>query len=83
MSKVYHVELKEPIEGKKHFYFGSQVAIFDYFSPDRLGISYRTLTNKYDLRRRPYENEFCIIRFGKLRRRKTNRGPRPRLFFHI
>lgn len=38
INKVYRVELSEPIEvdGKteKHFYFGSQAAIYDSFSAE-------------------------------------------------
>lgn len=83
MSKVYHVEMKEPVNGERHFYFGSQVAIYDVFSAEQVGISYKALTNKYNLSEKPYENKRCIIRMGKLVRKKTERGPRPQQFFHF
>lgn len=81
MSKVYHVEMKEPVNGENHFYFGSQVAIYDVFSAEQVGISYKALKNTYNLSKQPYENKKCIIRLGKLRRKHTNRGPRPQQFF--
>ena len=72
---VYHVELKDPIENeKKHTYFGSQAAIFQTFGNDRLGISYRSLTNNYDLSVSEYENKKCIIRKGYLRVSRKNRN---------
>ena len=81
MSKIYHVEMKEPIEGRKHFYFGSQAAIYEVFSTSQVGISYKSLTNKYDLTEKPYENRKCIILIGELIRKPTNRGPRHQQFF--
>jgi hypothetical protein len=70
---VYHVELKDPREGeKKHYYFGSQAAIFQTFTSERLGISYRSLSNSYNLSERDYDNKKCTIRKGYLRvSRKT------------
>ena len=81
MSKVYHVEMKEPMNGERHFYFGSQVAIYDVFSVEQVGISYKSLRG-YNITKQPYENKKCIIRLGKLHRKHTNRGPRPQQFFH-
>lgn len=83
MSKIYHVEMKESVGVQKHFYFGSQAAIYDVLSPAQLGISYKALTNKYNLLEKPYENKKCIIRMGELIRKKTERGPRPQQFFHF
>lgn len=82
MSKIYHVEMKEPIDGKRHFYFGSQAAIYEVFRPSQVGIGYRSLTNTQDLSRQPSENRKCIIRMGELIRKKTGRGPKPQQFFH-
>lgn len=81
--KVYHLELKEPIDGKVHFYFGSQIAIYDTFTPEQLGISYNVLKDRYTLSDQPYENKKCIIRLGYLVTRKTNRGVRPQQFFGV
>lgn len=83
MNKIYHVELKGQAGVCRHSYFGSQAAIFESISSEQLGISYRTLVNKYDLSKQPYENKKCIIRMGELVRKKTGRGPRPQQFFHI
>jgi hypothetical protein len=64
--KVFHVEMKEPVDGKRHFYFGSKKAIFERFSHDAVGITYRTLTNCVKLSNGPYENKKCVIRQGEL-----------------
>lgn len=73
-AKVYHVEFYEPVNGKRHYYFGSQAAIYDTFDAITIGISYRALSNQYDLSKQPYENRKCIIRLGELKRKKGNRG---------
>lgn len=71
IRKVYHVEFVSPIEidGKpeKHFYFGSQAAIYDTFSPEQVGISYGYLKSKFHLEIEPYSNDKCTIRLGVLR----------------
>lgn len=64
--KVFHVELKQPVDGKQHFYFGSKRAIFDVLPHDAVGITYRTLTNCVKLSNGPYENKKCVIRQGEL-----------------
>lgn len=70
IRKVYHVEMTEPIiiNGKleKHFYFGSQAAIYDTFSSEQVGISYGYLKSKFHLEIEPYSNEKCTIRLGFL-----------------
>lgn len=35
LPKVIHVELREPYNGKRHFYFGSIAAIFDELSEEQ------------------------------------------------
>lgn len=73
--KVYHVELIVPFEGRTHFYFGSQTAIFDYFTDGQLGnITLKSLLNHIDLSAKEYKNKSCIIRLGEIYRKKTNRG---------
>ncbi len=71
--KVYHVEIKRET-GNEHHYFGSQAAIFEWFTPGDLGISLNSLRNKYNLAERPYQNGRVIIRLGALRRKETKRG---------
>ena len=70
--KVYHVEFKGGDGG--HYYFGSQAAIFEWFTPLDLGISLKSLRNKYNLAERPYQNGHVIIRLGELKRKETKRG---------
>ncbi len=65
--KVIHLELKEPKEGEpRHQYFGSLTALFAAYTRERLGVSYRGITNNYDLRSEVYENKHCVIRGGTL-----------------
>ena len=83
MSKVIHLEFKEPIEGESHFYFGSVAAIYDHLTVEQVGISSRALSNKYDLSKAPYENKRVVIRLGELKRKKGDRGRKVEQFFRI
>lgn len=74
-QKVIHVELKEPFNGKRHYYYGSKAAIYDDLSEDIIGIKKESLWNVY-LDKVEYQNKFCTIRMGTLRRKQTNRGKR-------
>ena len=64
--KVIHVELKEPGDRPKHFYFGSKKAVYDVLTNEEVGITYKTLLNCVKLSKEPYENKKCIIRQGIL-----------------
>ena len=66
IRKIIHVEMREPVDGHKHFYFGSKAAVFQRFTPEMVGITYKTLRNAGSLKERPYENSLCIIRQGEL-----------------
>ena len=61
---VIHVEVKGTLD---HYYFGSAAAMFD--EPrvkDLLGITYQTFRKKAFSESHPYENQFVIVRKGKL-----------------
>ena len=64
--RILHIELKKPVDGKRHFYFGSKKAVFDVFSHEDVGITYAYLVNSVKLKNGPYENKKCIIRQGIL-----------------
>lgn len=66
IRKIIHVEMLQPIDGQKHFYFGSKAAIFQRFTPDQIGLSYKTLRNIGSLKDSPFSNNKCIIRQGEL-----------------
>jgi hypothetical protein len=74
-QKVIHVELKEPFNDKRHYYFGSKAAIYEDLSEDLIGIKKESLWN-VDLDKVEYQNKFCTIRMGFIRRKQTNRGKR-------
>lgn len=61
---VIHVEVKDTHE---HFYFGSAAAMFqDSRVKSLMGIAYQTFRTKKLSEANPYENEFVIVRKGKL-----------------
>ncbi len=65
--KVIHVELKEPFNGKRHYYFGSKKAIYETLPHEVVGISYQSLRALGDIKNRPYEGRKSTIRQGVLR----------------
>lgn len=72
-TKVIHVELKDPYQNKKHYYYGSKAAIYDELPEEVVGIKKESLWN-VDLEKGEYINRLCTIRFGILRRKQTDRG---------
>ncbi len=58
----------------KHYYFGSMVNMYDYFSAEDLGIAYTTLRNYGLSADKPFKNEMCVIRKGILHTKDTQRG---------
>nr|DAE61698.1 MAG TPA: hypothetical protein [Caudoviricetes sp.] len=75
-TKIYHVELKEPIvidgEPRKDFYFGSKAAIYGTLSPEQIGITYNYLRSNVHLEKQEYSNSKCTIRKGLLSRKKKS-----------
>lgn len=41
--KVVHVELREPYNGRQHWYFGSLAAIYDHIPAEVMGVSLKTI----------------------------------------
>lgn len=70
--KVIHVELKEPFQGERHFYFGSKAAIYDVLPYDIVGITKESLWNV--LKDSEYTGSKATIRCGILHAKSTNRG---------
>ena len=61
---IIHVEIKDTHE---HFYFGSAAAMFeDSRVKNLLKIKYQTFRTKRVSPDKPYENEYVIVRKGKL-----------------
>jgi len=65
--KVIHVELKEPFNGKRHYYFGSKKAIYETLPREVVGISYESFRALGDIKNHPYEGRKSTIRQGVLR----------------
>lgn len=70
--KVVHVELREPYRGKNHYYFGSKASIYDTLPKELVGITKESLWN-VDLSVKEYSNKFCIIRLGRLKRKRKKK----------
>lgn len=68
---VIHLYIKE---SESHHYFGSLANIFEYFSPEELGITYGSLRNYGLSSENSYQNTKCIIRKGVLLSKSGNRG---------
>lgn len=65
---ILHLYLKKD---ETNYYFGSRIAIFEVFTPLQIGISYNTLRGKrLPSEKEVFENEYCIIRRGKLIRKE-------------
>ena len=68
-TTIYHVSFGDD----NNHYFGSIAAIFDYFTPQQLGVSASRLWNYGITETKPYRNNTVIIRRGVIQRKKTNR----------
>ena len=66
---VIHLEI-----GGEHHYFGSIANMYEYFTPQQLGISYGALRNFGLSNEKPYTNSKCTIRKGLLLSKSGGRG---------
>lgn len=64
--KIFHVEFREPVGGRRHYYFGSKAAIFQRFPPEQVGITYSSFRNVGSIKEEPYTNKQCTIWQGEL-----------------
>lgn len=71
--KVIHVELGEPYNGKRHWYFGSITAIYDILPIDVVGIAHTSLWNVL-AKNGKYTTKASTIRIGVLHAKQTKRG---------
>lgn len=74
MSKICHVQFKEPVNGKTDYYFGSLSAIYDTFTEEDIGCGLGRLWNLNLDADNPYKGRKCTIRVDELIRKNTNRG---------
>lgn len=66
---VIHLEI-----GGEHHYFGSIANMYEYFTPQQLGISYGALRNFGLSNEKSYTNSKCTIRKGLLLSKSGGRG---------
>lgn len=66
---VIHLEIDSA-----HHYFGSIANMYEYFTPQQLGISYGALRNYGLSSDKPYINSKCTIRKGLLLSKSGGRG---------
>jgi hypothetical protein len=64
--KIIHVEFMEPIDGNRHYYFGSKTAVFQRFTAEQIGITSNSIRNVRISPDKPYINKLCTIRQGEL-----------------
>jgi hypothetical protein len=67
---VYKVSLKEPIDGKPDYIFGSLSAIYDTFTPYQIGCKVQRLWNIKITEDNPYIGRKCTITKELLHRKK-------------
>jgi hypothetical protein len=73
--KIIHVELNEPYNGKRHYYFGSITAIYELLPKEVVGVSKETLWNV--LKNGEHIGRKAIIRHDVIHAKQTNRGKKP------
>ena len=66
---VIHLEI-----GGEHHYYGSIANMYEYYTPQQLGISYGALRNFGLSSEKPYTNSKCTIRKGLLLSKSGGRG---------
>lgn len=72
--KVIHVELKQPYNGRRNYYFGSVAAIYDTLPTEIVGIGAGGLWNVFSTGSTKYVGGLATIREGRLLSKSTNRG---------
>lgn len=73
LEKVERTVIHLEICGEHH-YFGSIANMYEYFTPQQLGISYGALRNYSVSSEKPYTNSKCTIRKGLLLSKSGGRG---------
>lgn len=73
LRKVIHVELKEPYNGHRNYYFGSVAAIYDTLPVEIVGIGAGGLWNTFS-KENEYKGRLATIRNRHLLSKKSNRG---------
>lgn len=73
LEKVERTVIHLEINGEHHYY-GSIANMFEYFTPQQLGISYGALRNYGLSNEKPYTNSKCTIRKGLLLSKSGGRG---------
>ena len=75
LEKVERTVVHLEINGEHHYY-GSVANIYEYYTPEQIGIGYGALRNYGLSADKPYRNAKCIIRKGVLLAKSGNRGRR-------
>lgn len=70
MSKIYHLQFKEPVNNQTDYYFGSLSAIYEEFAPENIGCKVERLCNIGVAKGVVYDNKLCSIKLGELKRKR-------------
>lgn len=73
LEKVERTVIHLEINGEHHYY-GSIANLYEYYTPQQLGISYGALRNYGLSPEKPYMNYKCTIRKGQLLSKSGGRG---------
>jgi hypothetical protein len=73
-TKIYHLRLKKPVDGKRDFYFFSLAAIYDHFSEEQIGCTVRKLWEAGISGGAKFSNDYCTIKQELVYRKPQRRG---------
>lgn len=73
LEKIERTVIHLEINGEHHYY-GSIANLYEYYTPQELGISYGALRNYGLSTEKPYTNSKCTIRKGLLLSKSGGRG---------
>lgn len=73
LEKIERTVIHLEINGEHHYY-GSIANLYEYYTPQELGISYGALRNYGLSAEKPYTNSKCTIRKGQLLSKSGGRG---------
>lgn len=68
-EKIVKVEFFVPVNGKKEYYFGSQAAIYEVFTPQQIGCKLEALWKAGIEEGKPKSTLFCVIFKHKAQRK--------------
>ncbi len=66
IKPIYHVKFHEKINDRADYYFSSISAIFDMFTPQRIGVAQQTIYQNALKIGDEYRTKYCVIKKEQL-----------------